>query len=82
MRILWSHTTNSNLLEWLRNQFVPVISVSPNTNQIRIETSNTLVMKNDHFGGTIYQFYSKKQQKNDDDMGNSDYEFNGFMKSI
>ena len=39
-------------------------------------------MKNDHFGGTIYQFYSKKQQKNDDDMGNSDYEFNGFMKSI
>ena len=59
-----------------------MISVSPNTNQIRIETSNTLVMKNDHFGGTIYQFYSKKQQKNDDDMENSDYEFNGFMKSI
>ena len=59
-----------------------MISVSPNTNQIRIETSNTLVMKNDHFGGTIYQFYSKKQQKNDDDMKNSDYKFNGFMKSI
>ena len=39
-------------------------------------------MKNDHFRGTIYQFYSKKQQKIDDDMENSDYEFNGFMKSI
>ena len=31
-------------------------------------------MKNDHFRGTIYQFYSKKQQKNDVGIAKSDYE--------
>ena len=54
LRILWSHTTNANLLGWSLNHFVPVIVFSPNANQRTIETSNTPVMKNDHFRGTIY----------------------------
>ena len=32
------------------------------------------MIKNDHFRGTIYQFYSKKQQKNDVGIAKSDYE--------
>ena len=31
-------------------------------------------MKHNHFRGAIYQFYSKKQQKNDVDIANSDSE--------
>ena len=75
LRILWSHTTNANLLGWSPNHFVPLIVVSPNANQRRSETSNTLVMKNDHFRRAIYQFYSKKQQKNDVDIRNLDSEW-------
>ena len=48
--------------------------VPHNANHRRIETSNTPVTKNGHFKGTIYQFYSKKQQKNDTDVENSDSE--------
>ena len=61
------------MLRWSPNHFVPVIVVSPNANH-RSETSSTPVMKNDHFRRTIYQFYSKKQQKNNVDIANSDSE--------
>ena len=51
-----------------------MIVVSPYANQRKSETSNAPVMKNDHFRGTIYQFYLKNQQKNDVDIANSDSE--------
>ena len=51
-----------------------MIVASPNANHRRSETSSTPVIKNDHFRGTIYQFYSKKQQKNNVDIANSDSE--------
>lgn len=74
MRILWFHGANENLLVLLLNYFVSVIVAFPDVNRSNIKTSNTLVMKNDHFRGTICQFYTKKQQKNAVGMENKDSE--------
>ena len=41
---------------------IPVIVVSPNSNQRRIETNNTLMMKNDHFREKIFFHYNSKKQ--------------------
>ena len=54
LRILSSHTRNKKLLGWSPSNFVPVIFVSPNGNQRRIETSNISLLKNDHCKQTIY----------------------------
>ena len=47
---------------YLDSHRIPVIVVSPNSNQRRIETNNTLMMKNDHFREKIFFHYNSKKQ--------------------
>ena len=47
---------------YLDSNRIPVIVVSPNSNQRRIKTNNTLMMKNDHFREKIFFHYNSKKQ--------------------